>query len=256
MMKNLFLHFVLTVAISAFALALSAQNDYKINIQGTLQGVDGAPVDDGEQELIFRLYDQPTEGIPLWADTALVEIAGGVYSYNLGSGNPLVPAHFSALLYVGVVVNGEELNPRTELTYAPYTLQSGFATYADTAAVALYANPLNSAELLRKTRIIRGVINPDATIRAGAGFTVSHVGGNDYHYRIDFDEPFTNPDPFSFIAAQPSGNTSTICEIVTKTRDDPDPPGTSVEFRTYDCVDGTPTNVQFGFSFIVIGTID
>lgn len=251
MMKNLFLHFVLTVAICAFALVLSAQNDYKINIQGTLQGVDGAPVPNGEQELIFRLYDQPTEGTPLWTDTAMVEIAGGVYSYNLGSGNPLVPDHFSALLYVGVVVNGEELTPRTELTYAPYTLHTSFATYADTAAVALLAGTPR-AEVLTPTRIIRGNVRPDATIAAGTGFTVSHVGGNDYHYRIDFDDSFDIvPGLGSWattVVAQPAG--STACRIISRTEQ----LSTSfVELICYDC-NGNPSNVPQGFNFIIIGT--
>jgi hypothetical protein len=250
MMKNLFLHFVLTVAISTFALALSAQNDYKINIQGTLQGVDGAPVPNGAQELIFRLYDQPTEGTPLWVDTAMVEIAGGVYSYNLGSGNPLVPAHFSSLLYMGVVVNGEELTPRTELTYAPYTLHTGFATYADTAAVALLADPLFKAEVLTPTRIIRGAVNPDATIAAGSGFTVSHVDGNDYHYRIDYDEYFASGSETTVVAQPAAGTANTSpCRIITKS-------GTNssafVDFICYDC-NGNPSNVPYGFNFIIIG---
>ncbi|MCI4647770.1 MULTISPECIES: hypothetical protein [Phaeodactylibacter] len=250
MMKNYFLHFVLTATISTFALALSAQNDSKINIQGTLQGVDGAPVPNGAQELIFRLYDQPTEGTPLWADTAMVEIAGGVYSYNLGSGNPLIPDHFSSPLYVGVVVDGEELTPRTELTSAPYTLRTSSAAYADTAAYALTAT-YYKAEVATKTRIIRGVVNANGTIAAGAGFTVSRIQIGTYN--ISFDEPFATTDDLVVLAIafedtvnrpnEPS-KAQVIHDVFTTN---------AVQIRTFPGA-SNQTRVDFPFSFIIIGT--
>jgi hypothetical protein len=42
----------------------------------------------------------------------------------LGSVTPLNPANFGNVLYLGLKVGNYELNPRTKLTYAPYTFAS------------------------------------------------------------------------------------------------------------------------------------
>jgi hypothetical protein len=102
------------------SLSLTAQNQ-KISIQGTLKDASGASVPDGEVEVTFKLYHET--GDALWEETATVPVIGGIYSHNLGSENPLSPASiFSQPLFLGVTVGGRELNPRTELTYAPYAI--------------------------------------------------------------------------------------------------------------------------------------
>lgn len=106
-----------------FTPELTAQNDNPvISIQGTLKDANGSSVADGEQELIFRLYDVLTNGDALWTETAPVNVVGGIYSHNLGSVTPLNEGNFDRKLYLGVTVSGLELFPRTELTYAPYAL--------------------------------------------------------------------------------------------------------------------------------------
>ncbi len=101
--------------------SLTAQNQ-KISIQGTLKDASGASVDDGEVELTFKLYHEGNNEA-LWEETATVPVIGGIYSHNLGSVEPLSPASiFNQPLFLGVTVGGRELNPRTELTYAPYAI--------------------------------------------------------------------------------------------------------------------------------------
>ena len=53
-----------------------------------------------------------------------MEVAGGIYSHYLGSVTPLDISDFASIVYVAVKVGSFELFPRSELTYAPYTLAS------------------------------------------------------------------------------------------------------------------------------------
>lgn len=123
---------LLTIAFAFFAATSVAftQNDIKISIQGTLKDANSAAVDDGSYDVTFKLYNTDAGGTALWEETATVQVAGGVYSHRLGSVQPLDASDFSETLFVGVTVNGVELSPRTELTYAPYTLNTQFAAKA------------------------------------------------------------------------------------------------------------------------------
>jgi hypothetical protein len=92
-----------------------------VNIQGILRDVTGKTVDDGQYSVTFKLYPVKTGGTSVWQETADVNVTGGIYSHNLGSVNQLDADNFNTTLYLGVKLNGFELTPRTELTYAPYT---------------------------------------------------------------------------------------------------------------------------------------
>lgn len=96
----------------------------RISIQGILKDANGTAVSDGTYAIIFRLYDQATGGTPLWEEQANVEVVGGIYSHYLGSVTPLVTSNFASIVYVAVRVGAHELMPRSELTYAPYTMSS------------------------------------------------------------------------------------------------------------------------------------
>lgn len=105
---------------------LHAQNP-KVSIQGTLKTATGASVPDGPQAVTFRLYTQDMGGTHLWEEAATVDVIGGIYSHYLGSVTPLNPAQFANTLYLGVRIGSFELTPRTELSYAPYSLSVAFA---------------------------------------------------------------------------------------------------------------------------------
>jgi hypothetical protein len=123
-----------TILLSIFCLTLSivsanAQQTKKISLQGFLKDANGKAVADGKQEIIFKLYTTPTSGTAEWTDTQTVNVFGGVYSTHLGSAtNPVEGLNWgSSTYYVGVTVQGTELTPRTELTFAPYSLGAPFA---------------------------------------------------------------------------------------------------------------------------------
>ncbi|MFN0015786.1 MAG: hypothetical protein ACKVU2_14680 [Saprospiraceae bacterium] len=90
-------------------LALSAQNNPKISVQGTLKAANGTTVADGTYAVTFNLYDVPIGGTVLWFENASVEVLGGIYTHYLCTNKPLVSADFAKPLSLGVKVNNYEL---------------------------------------------------------------------------------------------------------------------------------------------------
>jgi len=104
---------------------VSGQQTKKISLQGFLKDANGKAVQDGSQDLIFKLYKALTGGTADWTETQTLNIIGGVYSTHLGKTESLENLNWGAnTYYVGVTVQGMELTPRTELTFAPYSLGS------------------------------------------------------------------------------------------------------------------------------------
>ena len=118
--------FAVLILACVCALPLMAQPP-RISVQGTLKSANGTPATDGQQEITFRLYNVPSGGIPLWEETATVDIVGGIYSHYLGSVTPLDPQDFDSTLYLGVKVGTYELVPRNQLAYAPYAFSVNVA---------------------------------------------------------------------------------------------------------------------------------
>lgn len=126
-MKNLVLPYLLSMAVSLVFNFVNAQELPTISIQGTLKDANGSSVSDGTYAVVFRLFNQESGGNPVWQEEATVEVVGGIYSHYLGSINPLSSSDFGSTLFLGLKVGNFELNPRTRMTYAPYTLAAATA---------------------------------------------------------------------------------------------------------------------------------
>ncbi len=95
----------------------------KISIQGFLKDGNSKAVDNGQYELIFKLYTVASGGTAIWTETnSAVNVYGGVYSVQLGAITPISTLAFDVPYFLGVTIQGTELTPRMELTYAPYAL--------------------------------------------------------------------------------------------------------------------------------------
>lgn len=115
----------------ALAFTATAQDeDFKISIQGTLKDANSLAVEDGQQTITFRLYDDMTGGTVKHEETADVQVRGGVYNYLLGTNEELEPEDFVTALYLSLEINGNELFPRTQMTYSPYSLSVSTAQQA------------------------------------------------------------------------------------------------------------------------------
>ncbi len=88
---------------------------HQINYQGSLTDSEGIPIS-GEHDFIFRIFNQETGGIELWAGTQSVESdEGGIFHVILGSVTP-IELDFRADYWLEVQVDQEILTPRQELT--------------------------------------------------------------------------------------------------------------------------------------------
>ncbi len=108
------------------AFQASAQQAKKVSWQGFLRDANGKAVDDGAYEITFKLYTTPTDGTAAWTTTQTINVFGGVCSTHLGSvANPIDALNWgTTTYYIGVTLQGIELSPRTELTFAPYSIGS------------------------------------------------------------------------------------------------------------------------------------
>lgn len=134
--QNLFSFLFCLLLCLGLAIETKAQQDRKISLQGFLKDANGRAIPDGPQNVIFKLYSQDAGGTAEWTETQTVEVFGGVYSTQLGKIVKMDDLSWRTKTYfVGVTVQDLELVPRTELTFAPYSLGSPRATLADTAKV-------------------------------------------------------------------------------------------------------------------------
>ncbi|MBN1884695.1 MAG: hypothetical protein JW876_04125 [Candidatus Krumholzibacteriota bacterium] len=92
--------------------------------QGVLTDGAGTAVPDGSYEVIFRVYDVPSGGSPLWESVRTVAVGDGIFSVMLGETVPLGPA-FDVPCWLGMSIEGgAELAPRTALASVPYALNA------------------------------------------------------------------------------------------------------------------------------------
>ncbi|MEI6410595.1 MAG: tail fiber domain-containing protein [Bacteroidota bacterium] len=120
MKKLLQLFFAAALLLLSSLSTLHAQTN--LSVQGTIQNFNGSAVDNGQYDVIFKLYTVETGGTAVWTETQSVQVTGGVYSALLGSVNPLMVA-FDQTYYLGITLpGGPELTPRSRLTSSPYAL--------------------------------------------------------------------------------------------------------------------------------------
>jgi hypothetical protein len=142
-------HLVLVFVVLLTTQLTAQQTVSRISIQGTLKSSNGASVADGNYTVKFLLYDVYTGGTALWEEEATVEVIGGIYSHYLGSVVQLNGADFARTLYLGVRIGNFELQPRTELTYAPYTFAAATVVCSGAVGDVKYSilDPVKFAEV-------------------------------------------------------------------------------------------------------------
>lgn len=99
----------------------------KVKCEGVLRPTEAGLVLNGLYTLTFHLYDEGQGGTPLWSETGPVQLIEGSFIHFLGSYEPLDGQLFKTQLYLGVVYEGEEFEPRFQLTTIPYALKAATA---------------------------------------------------------------------------------------------------------------------------------
>ena len=103
----------------------------RISYQGLITKSDGSPTTDGSYEVLFKLYDTPNGGDPVWSENLEVTVNNGIISTILGEINPFATIPEEA--YLELTVDGSTLSPRQSLTSVFYSVLSDTAGYANTA---------------------------------------------------------------------------------------------------------------------------
>jgi hypothetical protein len=111
-----------------FALALTslclAQIPRTLAYQGSLTTLSGQKVSDGLYPMVFRMYDDMTDGTLLWQEEQTVEIINGQFAVALGKITRLTIS-FNKPYWLGVTVIPEkEIVPRTALTATGYSFNA------------------------------------------------------------------------------------------------------------------------------------
>ena len=143
---------------------LYAQAPRTISYQGILTDNRGNTLPDGTYQLTLRLYDASIGGRVLHEEMTIVQLSSGLFSTELGS----IPGEllFDNPYWLAVAVDdGEELNPRTPLTAAPY------AMYAERSAIAEGLAP-EAQGVVKKVNGLDGELQ----IEGGGGTTVNRDG--------------------------------------------------------------------------------
>lgn len=142
-----------------------AQTPRVISFQGVLADAGGTLVPDGNHTLRLRLFDAPTGGTEVFAETQDVPVAGGVFNVLIGSAGDGIPigVTFDRPYFLGVAINGgAELVPRSPLTPAPYSLR---AVVADALAA-------NAPDVVRSVNGGIGAI----VLEGSGGTTINRIG--------------------------------------------------------------------------------
>jgi hypothetical protein len=96
----------------------------KINYQGRLVDASTGMALAGEREIIFRVYDQPSDGAMLWTESQTVTAdSAGIVSAILGTVAP-INISFDREVWLEIEVDGEILLPRREVVSVPYAFRA------------------------------------------------------------------------------------------------------------------------------------
>ncbi len=143
--KKLGLIFLCMLAAITLAIPVLADVPGQINYQGQLTDDLGVPVPDGTYTMQFHLFETETGVDELWnspnGEEQVVTVTGGIYTVQLGAVEPLYSSIFDGgTAWLEVVVEGEKLSPRQQVTATAYALKAGDADTLEGSASSAFAS--------------------------------------------------------------------------------------------------------------------
>ena len=122
-------HKALVAALLLAAPTAGMGSDVSFAYQGLLLDEVGNQLSEPNHSIVFRIYDQPAGGLPLWSCTRNVLLDGkGQFSVEISGNAPsgeslssVFAAHASSALYIGLTVDNDEgeIAPRQKLMSVP-----------------------------------------------------------------------------------------------------------------------------------------
>jgi hypothetical protein len=159
-------------------------------IEGTLSSTGGGAAADGDYATVFAIYKDAQGGSPVWSEGPVtVTVAGGVFSYALGTGTPLKAADLATGAYLGMKIGQDPELPRRPLHSVAFAIQaavaeglscSGCVTAANLNADALkdYAKVADLAKVALSGAYadLTGALDLTAYVKASALADVATTG--------------------------------------------------------------------------------
>lgn len=140
---------LMAAALFTAGLAVQAAVPSVVSYQGKLTDLSGQPVTDGTYIMDFSIYTDSSRGTPVWVEPGRsVQVSGGVFTVLLGEQSPLSASVFAGDRWLGVIVNGIELTPRTKLASAPYAFRAHTAEHVLSSAAVTSLNSLTGSVAL------------------------------------------------------------------------------------------------------------
>src|SRR5512136_784927 len=103
-----------------------------LSYQGKLTDTLGQPVPDGNYQLTFRLYTQPSGGSAIWTEGQTIQVVDGLFSALLGSVTPISSVPDGGALYLSLqIALNPELAPRLRIVSSAYAFLTARAADAD-----------------------------------------------------------------------------------------------------------------------------
>ena len=116
--------------LSLLLIHLSHAVPLQFNHQGRLLDLAGEPIT-GEHELVFRIYDEATNGTVQWQEILQTEFVNGYYSVNLGEDEENNALDSSILanypLWIELTIDSDTMEPRYPMQSVPYSRIAGVA---------------------------------------------------------------------------------------------------------------------------------
>jgi hypothetical protein len=111
------------------AVSASAQVPRTLSYQGVLADANGRLLPDGVHTIRMNLYESLGSVNAIYSETQPVTIVRGSFNVIIGTATPIPTSlQFDRAYFLGVTVDGgDELQPRTVLTAAPYALHAAVA---------------------------------------------------------------------------------------------------------------------------------
>jgi len=147
---------IITVLILMLTAILFSEVPHLMNYQGILTDDIGQPVQNGEYEITFKVYNQESGGNPVWSETQNVLTNGGIFHVLLGSINAITvfPSE-NAWLGIQVGVN-PEMTPRKRIASVGYSFKTEEAVNAINADNAFFADDADHANTSSDSDALQG----------------------------------------------------------------------------------------------------
>ncbi|MFH1318262.1 MAG: hypothetical protein ABIH71_04545, partial [Candidatus Omnitrophota bacterium] len=184
-MRKIFIQIIILLFL-ACSFSAQAQVPCLINYQGRLTDSDGKLIEE-KKEITFKIFNDLISENPLWSETyAEVDVRGGIFSVLLGTQTSLNDLLFNEAYFLEIIVDGETMGPRQQITSVGYAIKAktaDSADYANNAQTAKVADTIADATLLFPKGGIILCKNscPAGYARVGALDGKFLVGGSSYN---------------------------------------------------------------------------